>query len=142
PGAPFDLGRYIATDQLTGNPVHRYYQHMFQIDGGKMDKFIAFGNTGGLVMSYYDGTTLPLGRFARDYALCDNFFQAAFGGAFLNHGWPSAAATPRWPEAPAASRAQLERARLLRDGDVTPDGHIVHTASAIHAPPPPAIPAP
>ena len=57
PVAPFDLGRYIAPDQLTGNPVHRYYQHIFQIDGGKMDKFIAFGNTGGLVMSHYDGTT-------------------------------------------------------------------------------------
>src|SRR5438552_1209488 len=139
PVAPFDLGRYIAPDQLTGNPVHRYYQHIFQIDGGKMDKFIAFGNTGGLVMSYYDGTTLPLGRFARDYALCDNFFQAAFGGSFLNHVWLIAAATPRWPEAPAVLRAQLEGERLLRDGDVTPDGYIVNTAYTINAPHPPTI---
>ena len=139
PVAPFDLGRYIAPDQLTGNPVHRYYQHIFQIDGGKMDKFIAFGNTGGLVMSHYDGTTLPLGRFARDYALCDNFFQAAFGGSFLNHVWLIAAATPRWPEAPAVLRARLEGERLLRDGDVTPDGYIVNTAYTINAPHPPTI---
>ena len=29
-----------------------------------------------------------------DYAIADNFFQAAFGGSFLNHQWLIAAATP------------------------------------------------
>src|SRR3989442_997879 len=85
------------------------------------------------------GNTLPLGRFARDYVLCDNFFQAAFGGSFLNHVWLIAAATPRWPEAPAVLRAQLEGERLLRDGDVTPDGYIINTAYTINAPHPPTI---
>ena len=35
------------------------------------------------------------------YAIADNFFQAAFGGSFLNHQWLIAAATPSDPNAPA-----------------------------------------
>ena len=31
----------------------------------------------------------------------DNFFQAAFGGSFLNHQWLIAAASPTYPNAPA-----------------------------------------
>src|SRR5437667_438202 len=68
-----------------------------------------------------------------------NALQAAFGGSSLNHVWLIAAATPRWPEAPAVLRAQLEGERLLRDGDVTPDGYIVNTAYTINAPHPPTI---
>ena len=34
-----------------------------------------------------------------DYAIADGFFQAAFGGSFLNHQWLVAAATPTWPNA-------------------------------------------
>src|SRR5229473_6036527 len=61
PVKPFDLGAYVQPNQRAGNPLHRYYQHIFQIDGGRMDKFIAWSNAGGLAMSYYDGTNLPLG---------------------------------------------------------------------------------
>jgi len=80
-----------------------------QINGGKMDKFVAIGNVGALAMSYYDVTNLPLGRFAQQYVLCDNFFQAVLGGSTLNHIWLVAAATPVWPEAPPAMRVQLDR---------------------------------
>jgi phospholipase C len=139
PVAPFDLGAYIAPGELSGNPLHRYYQHIFQIDGGKLDKFVAWGNTGGLAMSYYDGTTLPLGRFAGQYVLCDNFFQAAFGGSMLNHAWLICAATPQWPDAPEAMRAQLEGDRLVKDGELSPDGYIVNTAYTVNAPHPPTI---
>lgn len=139
PVAPFDLGPYIAPDQFTGNPLHRYYQHILQIDGGKMDKFVAWGNTGGLAMSYYDATTLPLGKLAQEFVLCDNFFQAAFGGSFLNHVWLISAATPTWPEAPSKVRAQLDGEMLVKDGDVTPDGYIVNTAFTINNPHPARI---
>ncbi|HEX2439911.1 MAG TPA: alkaline phosphatase family protein [Methylomirabilota bacterium] len=138
--APFDLGAYVKPSELAGNPLHRYYQHIHQIDGGKLDKFVAWGNTGGLVMSYYDGTTLPLGRLARDYVLCDNFFQAALGGSFLNHAWLICAATPRWPDAPAAMRAQLQGDTLIKDGELSPEGDIVNTAYTINAPHPASIP--
>ena len=33
------------------------------------------------------------------YAIGDNFFQAAFGGSFLNHQWVIAARTPVWANA-------------------------------------------
>src|SRR5207248_2937269 len=68
---------------------------------GRMDRFVAWTNVGGLVMSYYDATSLPLGRLAREFVLADNFFHAAFGGSLLNHMWLVCACTPRWPEAPA-----------------------------------------
>ena len=105
PVAPFDLAPYVPANQTAGNPVHRFYQQQYQINGGKMDGFVAWGGVGGLVMSYYDATRLPLGRLAQEYVLADNFFHAAFGGSFLNHVWLVCACTPAWPEAPADLRA-------------------------------------
>jgi len=140
PVAPFDLARYVPADQTSGNPLHRFYQQIYQINGGKMDKFIAWTNTGGLVMSYYDATDLPLGRLAREYVLADNFFHAAFGGSLLNHIWLVCACTPVWPEAPADLRAQLDaNGVLVKDGEVTPDGYVVNTAYTVNQPHPARI---
>lgn len=136
PVAPFDLGRYVAPDQFSGNPMHRHYQHIAQINGGKLDKFVAFSTVGALAMSYYDATNLPLGRFAQQYVLCDNFFQAVLGGSTLNHIWLVAAATPVWPEAPLAIRVQLDGDRLVNDGDVSLDGYLINNAFTINAPHP------
>lgn len=120
-----------------GNPVHRFYQQQYQINGGKMDRFIPWGGTGGLVMSYYDATNLPHGKLAQGYVLADNFFHAAFGGSFLNHTWLICACTPYWPDAPAAMRVQLDPSGMIvKDGDVTPDGYVVSTAFTVNAPHP------
>ena len=77
PVRPFDLARYIPPDQLTSSPVHLFYQEQYQINGGRMDKFVAWndagGDHGGLTMSYDDVTDMPVGRLARQYTLCDNF---------------------------------------------------------------------
>jgi acid phosphatase len=48
----------------------------------------------GLTMGTYDTSTLPLAKLAAQYTLADNFYQAAFGGSFLNHQWLAAAQTP------------------------------------------------
>ena len=40
-------------------------------------------------------------RATRATSISDRFFQAAFGGSFLNHQWLVAAATPTWPSAVA-----------------------------------------
>ncbi len=137
PVAPFDLGRYVRPDLPSGNPVHRFYQEQDQINGGRMDKFVAGTNVGGLVMSFYDATTLPTGTLAQEYVLADNFFHAAFGGSFLNHFWLICACTPTWPDAPAARRAQLDaQGRMVKDGDVTPDGYVVNTAFTVNQPHP------
>jgi len=143
PVAPFDLGLYVPPDQMTGNPVHRFYQQQYQINGGKMDRFVAWGGTGGLVMSYYDATHMPLGTLARQYVLADNFFHAAFGGSFLNHVWLACACTPYWPDAPAAMRVQVDADGMLLpngDGDVTPDGYVVNTAFTVNTPHPSNVP--
>ncbi len=142
PVAPFDLALYVRPDETTGNPVHRFYQQQYQINGGKMDRFVAWGGTGGLVMSYYDATHLPLGKLAQQYVLADNFFHAAFGGSFLNHMWLVCACTPHWPDAPAAMRVQLDANGMLLphgDGDVTPDGYVVNTAFTVNTPHPSSV---
>ncbi len=105
-----------------------------------MDKFVAWTNVGGLVMSHYDATHLPMGKLVREYVLADNFFHAAFGGSFLNHAWLICACTPYWPDAPADLRAQLDaNGLLLKDGEVTPDGYVVNTAYTVNQPHPASI---
>jgi phospholipase C len=137
PVAPFNLGLFVKAEDTAGNPVHRFYQQQYQINRGKMDRFILWSGVGGLVMSHYDATELPIGKLAQEYVLADNFFHAAFGGSFLNHLWLICACTPRWPEAPAAMRAQVDaNGMITKDGDVTPDGYVVNTAYTVNTPHP------
>jgi phospholipase C len=135
PVAPFDLAQYLSPEEKTSDLVHRYYQEQMQINGGKMDKFVAFSDAAGLVLSYYDATNMPEGKLAQKYTLLDNFFHAAFGGSFLNHFWLVCACTPQWPNPPAAMVAQLDaQGAMLVDGSVTPDGYAVNTAYSINRP--------
>ena len=98
--APFPIERYVPLEQPIPDLVHRFYQHQLQMDGGRMDRFVAWTDAGGLPMGYYDTKQLPLYPYARSYTLTDNFFHAAFGGSFLNHMWLVCACTPVWPDAP------------------------------------------
>src|SRR5262249_37843687 len=108
PNAPFSIEQYVPANANTPDLVHRFYQEQQQIDGGKMDKFVAVSDAKGLVMGFYHTANLPLAAEAEKYTLCDNFFHAAFGGSFLNHFWLIAARTPVFPSAPAAIVAQLD----------------------------------
>ncbi len=83
----------------TSDLWHVFYQNQMQIDGGKNDKFVAYADSGALVMGHYDGSRLPLWNVAKKYVLADNFFQAAFGGSFLNHFHLICACTPYYPNA-------------------------------------------
>jgi phospholipase C len=140
--APFDAGKVLplglaSLEDLT----HRFYQEQIQIDGGKMDKFAAISNAGGLTMGYFDGSQLKMWEYARQYVLADNFFHAAFGGSFLNHMWLACACTPVFPDAPDAVKAQLAAdGTLTKDGAVTPDGFAVNTIMPAAAPHPPEDP--
>lgn len=147
PNAPFRIdappvGGHI--DEVLPSPVHRFYQHREQIDDGRNDRFVASGDSGAWPMGHFDGATLRLWRWAREYTLADHFFMAAFGGSFLNHQWLICACTPRFDTAPQALRAHTDAdGRLLRlagspgsvmqgplrlaDGAVTPDGFAVNT---------------
>jgi phospholipase C len=149
PVKPFDLAPYVPPGQLTNSPVHLFYQEQYQINGGKMNKFVAWndagGDHGGLAMSYYDVTDMPLGKLARQYTLCDNFFHSAFGGSWLNHMWLISARTPYWKDAPPSMRAQLDANGVLipgtrQDAEVTPDGYAVNTTLSVNEPHPANIP--
>src|SRR5215813_2951076 len=128
PNKPFDIAKYVSLDEKTGDMVHRFYQEQMQIDGGKMDKFAAFSDGGGLVMGYYDASKTALWAYAQKYTLADNFFHGAFGGSFLNHIYLVCVCAPKYPNAPADMVAQLDGSGMLaKDGAITPDGYAVNT---------------
>ena len=97
---PFAIEAYVPANEQTGDLLHAFNQEQAQINGGKMDRFAAISDAGGLTMGHYDGSTLGLWKYARDYTLADHFFHAAFGGSFLNHFWLICACTPRFDNAP------------------------------------------
>src|SRR5579871_4386544 len=94
PNQPFAInsqsGFNVPASVATRDLYHRFYENQMQIDGGKNDKFAAWADSGGLVMGHYDYTPRnknlhPLWQLAKDFVLADNFYQAAFGGSYLNH---------------------------------------------------------
>src|SRR5260221_277253 len=85
----------------TEDIVHRFYQEQYQLNGGQMNRYTTGSDAVGLTQGYYDTAKLPIYSYLhRDdhpsYAIADDFFEAAFGGSFLNHQWLVAAATPVW----------------------------------------------
>ena len=145
---PIDQPLSLATRDL----IHRFYNNQEQIDGGKLDRYAALSDAGGLVMGYYDGSSLPLWRLARQYTLADNFFMGAFGGSFLNHFWLICACTPVFPNAPASLVTVLDAngklafkptspasardgpPQFVNDGAVTPDGFAINTLQPPYQP--------
>jgi phospholipase C len=137
PNAPFDIGRSIPPGEATGDLVHSFYNNQAQINGGAMNKFIAHTDAGALTLGYYDlshargGEPAYLWRYAQQYTLADHFFQAAFGGSFLNHQWLVAARTPEYPNAPDALASKPgEKERKL---DVT-GRYAINTINSAQAP--------
>jgi acid phosphatase len=87
------------TGGCTRDIIHRFYQEQYQINGGAQNQYVTGSDAAGLVMGYYDTKQLPIYRYLHGgghphYAVLDDFFQAAFGGSFLNHQWLIAAASP------------------------------------------------
>ncbi len=128
PNKPYRAEPYVALSQVTGDAWHRFYQEQLQIDGGKMDKFVAWSDAGSLPMSYFDGSPTPLWGYAKNYVLMDHFHHAGFGGSFFNHFMLVCACPPRFDGAPADLVAALDdKGMLAKDGAVTPDGYAVNT---------------
>ncbi len=137
PNAPFDIGASVKPAEFTGDLVHRYYHEQAQIDGGKMDRFAAVSDAGGLVMGNFDLADSALWHLAQEYTLGDAMFHSAWGGSFLNHAFLVCSCAMRWPDAPAKLVATLDAdGHALKDGAVTPDGDAVNTARSVylHAP--------
>jgi acid phosphatase len=167
PNAPFRLrdrdGDPLPQGLVTRDLVHAFYNNQLQINGGRNDGFVAWGDNGALTMGHYGDSpvNLRLWRIARNYTLCDNFFMGAFGGSYLNHQYLIAARPPYYPNAdrsPASGNIavlededprslrlkQIERSRAsAMDGPVqfvpnllTPDFWAVNTMMPPFAPAP------
>src|SRR6202012_5165600 len=92
----------------TRDLAHLFYHNQMQINGGRNDSFVAWGDSGALVMGHYADTasSLRIAGLARRYTLCDNFFMGAFGGSFLNHQYLVAAKPLFYPDAEKAQGAK------------------------------------
>src|SRR5882757_3832406 len=119
PNKPFAIddpaGFKTSLGVITHDLWHLFYQNQMQINGGKNDRFVAYADSGALVMGHYDGSRLPMWSVAKTYVLADNFFMGAFGGSFLNHFQLVCACTPVYPNADKSPASKLIAA-------VDPDG--------------------
>jgi acid phosphatase len=105
-GIPAGAG---APGGCTRDLVHKFYQEQYQLHGGALDRYVTGSDAAGLTVGRYRTTDLPLYRYlqtpgAPRRLVADRFFQAAFGGSFLNHQWLVAARTPEWPGADRSGR--------------------------------------
>lgn len=141
PNAPWPLrtpdGAPLPRGLVTRDLMHVFYRNQMQINGGRNDGFVAWGDSGALVMGHYmaPGADSALWNLARRYTLCDNFFMGAFGGSFLNHQYLVAARPPVYPGADRGPARH--RIAVLEDG---PLGHRLKLAddsppSAMQGPP-------
>jgi phospholipase C len=138
PNKLFNIDQYVPSDKKTPDVTHRFFHNQLQINGGKMDQFAAYNHSKGLAMGYYTTKKLPLYPVAKEYTLCDNFFQSVFGGSYFNHVYLISAAVPVWPNAPESLIAKLdENGRMIQDGIVTPDGYVVNHVLSRNKPYPP-----
>jgi phospholipase C len=137
PNTPFDISIYVSEKEKHPDLTHRFFIHQMQIDGGRNDKFAALSSAGGLVMGYYRQSETALWQYAKEFTLADNFFQAAFGGSFLNHQWLICACTPEFKEAAPELRQwkfDANSGKPLNDPTVTSDGYAVGTIQPLYPP--------
>jgi acid phosphatase len=103
PNMPFGIDGPKGFNQplsvITRDLWHRFYENQMQIDGGKNDRFVAWADSGALVMGHYDGSKLLLWKIAKQYTLADNFFMGMFGGSYVNHVWLICACVLKYPNA-------------------------------------------
>jgi len=161
PNAAFAIdepnGFNLPSSVITRDLVHRFYQNQMQINHGKNDRFAAWGDSGALVMGYYDGSELPLWHLAKRYTLADHFFIGAFGGSFLNHQFLICSCAPIYPDAdksPAKAKIATVNSdgvtlttaanspasaldgipKFVNDGAITPDFYAVNTMQPPYQP--------
>jgi acid phosphatase len=70
---PINLPLSVRTRDL----IHKHYPEQEQINGGRQNRFVEVSDAGALTMGYYDGSKLPMWKWAQEYTLADNFFMGA-----------------------------------------------------------------
>ncbi len=139
--APYSIeSTYAGVDKtvITRDLYHRFFENQMQIDGGANDMFAAMADSGGLVMGYYDGSTMALWQLAEQNTLADNWFMGAFGGSFLNHQYLICACAPEYPNADTATaKPTIAVIDTASDGAFLPELTLgsASPASALDGPP-------
>ena len=95
------------------------------MNGGAQNRYVTGSDSVGMTMGHYNTRALPIYAYLHEkshpsYVIEDNFFQAAFGGSFLNHQYLIAAAPPTYAE--CAGQSALDH-RLERDAGEVPALH-------------------
>jgi len=137
PNQPFAIADYVSPEDKHPDLTHRFFIHQMQIDGGRNDRFAALSSAGGLTLGHYDLSGTALWNYAKEFTLADNFFQAAFGGSFLNHQWLICACTPEFKDAPAELRRwknDPSTGKPVNDPTITDDGYAVGTIQPFYPP--------
>jgi acid phosphatase len=134
---PYNIAEYVKPEEKHPDLTHRFFINQMQIDAGRNDRFAQLSSAGGLTLGHYNPTETALWRYAKEFTLADNFFQAAFGGSFLNHQWLICACTPEFNDAPVELRQWKNDPNSglpVSDPTVTKDGFAVGTLQP-HYPP-------
>lgn len=134
---PFPIAQFVKPGESHPDLTHRFFIHQMQINGGNNDRFAQLSSAGALTMGYYDLTGTALWHYAEEFTLADNFFQAAFGGSFLNHQWLICACTPLFKDAPKELRIWKQDAmtgKPVSDPSVTDDDYAVGTIQPFFPP--------
>jgi Phosphoesterase family len=133
PNMPFPMAKYIPADSnVLWDPMHHFFRMFAQVNGGKMDRFVALALGGkheffdkpssnpadmmmaestpsGAVVGYYTRADLPFyHHLADEYVLCDNFFQAMSGGSTGNALYLVSARSAVSSKAPTAKIGSLD----------------------------------
>jgi acid phosphatase len=104
-----NTGTAVDDSVVTKDMYHRFYEEQMQIGAdGKRASTVAWGDSGAMVMGYYDTSQTKLWSLAKQYTLADNFYQAAFGGSFLNHQYLICACAPEYPNADTDAAKPLQ----------------------------------
>jgi acid phosphatase len=126
----------------TRDLVHEFYQEQFQLNGGQQNRYVIGSDSVGLTMGHYDTKALPVYKYLHapshpKYVIEDDFFQAAFGGSFLNHQWLIAAASPTYPNAPANLHSIIDSNGMpVKYPLYTPTGPVLRGPLAVVCPSP------
>lgn len=137
PNQPFEIGRYVGLNEKHPDLTHRFFIHQMQINGGQNNRFAQLSSAGALTMGHYDLSKTALWQYAKEFTLADNFFQAAYGGSFLNHQWLICACTPKFENAPEKLKKwdiDEKTGKIIKDPTVTEDDFAVGTIQPTHPP--------
>ena len=104
----------------TRDLVHKFYQEQYQINGGHQNRYVTGSDAVGLTMGHYKTADLPIYRYlhgkkAPHYVIADHFFQAAFGGSYLNHQFLVAAQPPLLSPTSTIPHSVLDGAGMVKN---------------------------